>query len=163
MIIKLNFFVYCQIDRVLKNLRMFELQKMFGDTNNLNLLSSSRKFIAEEILNEISKNVESSIILYLTTDLLIISKRQENQEKLFKTLHLTENSLCKDHPDTFYFQNVFSVTEIIKELQRNFEQQQELLLEKNNVKKQINRPIKVRVIGTEELEEQFSKFTIYII
>jgi len=48
---------------------------MFGDTNNLNLLSSSRKFIAEEILNEISKNVESSIILYLTTDLLIISKR----------------------------------------------------------------------------------------
>lgn len=75
----------------------------------MNILSPFREFIAEEAINVITRDTEQSVIAYIMTDLILISQRSYNSEKLFKTVHLHWNSFCKDIPDKTYYQNIFSV------------------------------------------------------
>lgn len=92
---------------------MFELQKLFGDSNGISILHSTREFLAEETLTIVHQQKERSVIVYFMNDLVLVTERVLRQERLYKQIFLDENSFCKNLPDYKHFSyntNLYLVT-----------------------------------------------------
>lgn len=48
---------------------------MFGDPNDISVLSSTRTFVCEEACNVLSRGAEKSVIVYFMSDSLLITER----------------------------------------------------------------------------------------
>ena len=76
---------------------MFELQALYGDPADENLLNDpSRKFLFEEPLNIISlmKNL-LSVICYFLSDMILITELQDTGQRLKKIIYLDSTTILK--------------------------------------------------------------------
>ena len=92
-----------KIANYIKNLKLFELQKMF-ESEKLTILTAKREFIAEEALNMISdSSLSKSTICYFLSDLILITEidiHKHGNNHLIQHISLNSLSKYKDQPDT---------------------------------------------------------------
>jgi hypothetical protein len=102
-----------KLDKVMNNRKLFELQRVYGRPNNLELVDSKREYITEELMQLFWGNGEKSVMVYFLTDLLVVTERcvgkGECQYTLISAMQLSGDSICKEVPDTQYFSNLFTV------------------------------------------------------
>lgn len=93
----------------LKQLRLFDLQKNFG-SKSLNLFDRHRSFLREESLFVIKEEFPYPIILYILSDLLLITEINESgQSSLTMQMKLGEDSFVCDLQNTRSYKWLFSV------------------------------------------------------
>ena len=94
------------MNKLLKDLKLSELERNLG----IQLISPGREFVCEEAVNILVNNKIKGILVYLFTDLLLLTYKHRNQEKVHNQINLSRGSFCKDMKDLKYFRNLFSVT-----------------------------------------------------
>ena len=99
-----------QMKDYLRKIKIFELQKSFGDPNKLQILESNREFLEEDTISIILKDIPREGNIYFLTDMLVVVGQEKNNDwKLLKALVLDSNSYVREQQDTQYFENVFTV------------------------------------------------------
>ena len=98
-----------KMESYLKQLKLFELQKLFGG-QNINLFDKHRKFLQEEALYIIKEDIPRPIILYILSDLLLVTEVSEiGTYSLIHQLQLDSASFVCDLQNAKYFKWIFSV------------------------------------------------------
>ena len=101
--IELNYDNNQKMDKYIKNLKMFEIQKNFH-SEKFNILNAQREFISEEVLNMICNNSSNVkyVICYFFTDLFLIAERDFSGQNFHLIQEITLNSFSKfkDQPNT---------------------------------------------------------------
>ena len=99
-----------KMEKYLKQLRLFELQKLFG-SKELNLFDKHRKFLQEEALFLIKDDMPRPIVLYILSDMLLVTEASESVGvyRMVHQLKLNEASFVCDLQNTRYFKWIFSV------------------------------------------------------
>ena len=100
------------MDKYLTNLKMFELQKNFG-SDKLLIIDAKRKFLMEDSLFLIEKDLPKSVVCYFLSDMLLVTKLKL-ESKIFDYMvvayiHFDQNSFVRSNEDTKYFQDIFTV------------------------------------------------------
>ncbi|CAD8154557.1 unnamed protein product [Paramecium octaurelia] len=78
---------------ILKNQALFELQYKFFNLINVQIVESTRQFILTESLSMINEGKEEPINLYLCTDLIVLTKINEENQKYIKESLITYSFL----------------------------------------------------------------------
>ena len=98
-----------------KWLKIYELQKMFGDPEGILIFTQTRHYVTEKSLYIFTSNLlteketEKIVRCYFLSDLLIISEIIEENEILFKSLYLDVDSFAVSLPQGKVIQNLFKV------------------------------------------------------
>jgi hypothetical protein len=87
------------LDTKLKNSRLFDLQKQYPDVR---IIESNRMFISEEFISIFWKNKVKPGLVYLFSDLVLVTSRKNADCKyeLIAYIQLNEASIIKSLPDT---------------------------------------------------------------
>lgn len=99
-----------KMDKCIKNLKLIELQKIFGSDKN-EILDVKRDFICEESFEIIINSKAIPTIVYIMTDLILITERINflGIYKLLFMIFIDENSTVKSLQNTKYFNDLFSL------------------------------------------------------
>ncbi|CAD8056096.1 unnamed protein product [Paramecium primaurelia] len=176
------------IGNILKNQALFELQYKFFNLINVQIVESTRQFILTESLYMINQGQEEQINLYLCTDLIVLTKMSEENQKYIKEGLITYSFLDLQS----YYKNEqvpsLNFTLVAGEQQMMFicqDQEQKIKLQqefdslfanlKNNAsqrsanckkKTQIYSPIKVQIVSItrgQELLKSYAQYNIIVI
>ena len=99
-----------KMNKCIKNLKLFELQNLFG-SDDLLILDAKRDFISEESFEIIINSKAMPTIVYILTDLVLITERFDflGIYKLQFYILLDEKSSVKSLQNTKYYTDIFSV------------------------------------------------------
>ena len=99
------------LTKYLNNRRIFELFQQFGDQiKNLKLIDSNREFVAEEVLCIFLYGNQIPIIIYILSNLLLISERELRTNSLRYILHVILDSYCEvTATESTSYENAFKV------------------------------------------------------
>lgn len=93
----------------LKQMKMRELQEVFGNPNNLTILNGKREFLQEEALNYVENGIPKPAIAYFLSDSFIIAKRDKENFILNSFFELDSHGFIKNMPNLTYFKHIFAV------------------------------------------------------
>ena len=100
-----------KMNNYLKNIKLFELQKLF-ESGKLIILDPKREFIEEQPLNLVINDTSRSVICYFLSDLILVTEREGTgvNYKLINHLTLGEESSTKEISNIKHFNNLIRVT-----------------------------------------------------
>ena len=99
-----------KMNKCIQNLKLFDLQRLFG-SEDLLILDAKRDFICEEPFEMLINSKSIPTIVYILTDLILITEHGGilGGEKLLNFVFLDENSSVKNLQNTKYFSDLFSL------------------------------------------------------
>ncbi|CAD8079486.1 unnamed protein product [Paramecium sonneborni] len=176
------------IGNILRNQALFELQQKFFNLINVQIVESTRKFILTESLTMINQQKEETVNLYLCSDLIVLTKISEENQKFMKEGLITYSFLDLQTQYESQINPSLNFTLIAGDQNMLFicqdqEQKQKLLQEfdaifanlKNNASQQnsifqtqkttIYNPIKVEIVSItrgQELLKSYAQYNIII-